>query len=85
MDFGSSRCCTRPSILFFRDGLDPFLSLNRRMRNFSTPKFICTFVPTLDLFWNIFVLTLAHARIGSVTGDGITEKLFFRTSSANVS
>ena len=33
---------------------------------------------TLDLFWNIFVLNLAHARfIGSVTGDGITEKLFF--------
>ncbi len=33
---------------------------------------------TLDLFWNIFVLTLAHARfIDSVTGDGITVTLFF--------
>jgi hypothetical protein len=53
MDFGSSRWCTRPSMLFFRDGLDPFLSLNRMLRNFSTPKFICKFVPTLDLFWKI--------------------------------
>ncbi len=38
MDFGSSRCCTRPSKLFFRDGLEPFLSLNRRLGNFSTPS-----------------------------------------------